>query len=302
MVAAAQRMAAAAAAQGDAALLSGDSHAAAAAPAATLAAAVGLVTDALAGAAAAEGLVVVLVEPAAAAPPSPSPPSPRPRGAGLGADVASFQALAVRVAALGPDDAAVRTALGLPPLQTAALAATGTATVVLVRVASTAVAALVEGHWAPAPGQWALGGGGVPAGLAAAVEASQRAVLVALQVASPQGGVSAAAAAAATVAVADLSLPGFLGDYDGSGGSGGGSSGEVLYAGAELGSLRGLGWLKRACRPAVVAFGRSAAFDAVMQAPSVRQLLLFDTFVDPEEVRIGWTRCTMPLILLSLLK
>jgi hypothetical protein len=112
------------------------------------------------------------------------------------------------------------------------------------------------------------------------VEASQRAAVVALKVAWPQGGFSATA----TVAVADLSLPGFLGDYD----DGSGSSGEALYAGAELGSRRGLGWLRRACRPAVVAFGRSAAFDAVMQAPAVRQLLLFDAFVDPEEVRIGW--------------
>jgi len=62
----------------------------------------------------------------------------------------------------------------------------------------------------------------------------------------------------------------------------------LFYASAELGSLRGLGWLKQACRPSVVAFGQSAAFNAIMQTPSVRQLLLFDTFVDPDdEVRVG---------------
>ena len=52
---------------------------------------------------------------------------------------------------------------------------------------------------------------------------------------------------------------------------------------AELGASRGLEFVKDAIRPAVVAFGSNAAFDAVMEAHHVRQLLLFDRFVAPED-------------------
>jgi len=236
-----------------------------------------------------EGLVVLLVEPKASFEENSSgnDKSSNNSNQGLAADVLSFRALALRVAGLGLDETAVRDSLGLPSLPTVVAAAAakdfGGATVVLSRVPSTSLASLIEVSHDPsaAEGQgWALSGGGIPVGLPAAVEAAQRAVLVAVRV--KLSGSSPAVAAAASVS--DLSSPGFLGGGDEvEVDAGEQHEKHVFYASAELGSLRGLGWLKQACRPSVVAFGQSAAFNAVMQTPSVRQLLLFDTFVDPDD-------------------
>ena len=248
-----------------------------------------------------EGLAVLLVEPTASLADDDVDGNSKNKNQGLAADVLSFQALALRIAGLGSDDAAVRDALGLPSLPTVG-AVKDSATVVLSRVPSSSVASLIEvSHDSSTAQGWTLSGGGIPVGLPAAVEAAQRAMLVAVRVVLPGGkestrtstsGAGSAANHAASVAaasVSDLSSPGFLGGgEENEVGHGEEQQKHLFYASAELGSLRGLGWLKQACRPSVVAFGQSAAFNAIMQTPSVRQLLLFDTFVDPDdEVRVG---------------